>query len=426
MMNQKFESFINTTAEMLFRDFYGTGPDLIADQKQRYVKLTELFEESFGSGQFHGFSTSGRSEICGNHTDHNLGKILAASISMDAVAFARKNGTNTVTVISRGYEKTFSADISMTEPAPGTEDQTESIIRGVAEGLRKRGYSAGGFDAVIDSRVLPGSGLSSSACIEVLIGTIFSGLFNNNSIPMMDLGQVGQWAENVYMGKPCGLMDQLACAYGGVISVDFRDPDHPEVEKVEFNPEDHGYGAVVVDTKGSHDGLNEYYASIPEEMKKVAAFFGEQVLRPLSESTIMEHLPELRKQIGDRPVLRALHFFQENDRVDTALEAIKKKEFDTFLTCIGTSGSSSWRLLQNISKAETPDHQEMAVALGISDTVLKGAGVSRVHGGGFAGTILTFAKLNEMKRYIREMERIFGRGSVHRLQFRQTSSAMLF
>ena len=321
-------------------------------------------------------------------------------------------------MVSEGYDM-VEVDIEDLEEKAFEEGTTIALIRGVAANLKERGYVIGGFEAYITSDVLIGAGLSSSAAFEVIIGTILSGLFNDMSISPVLIAQAGQFAENVYFGKPSGLMDQMACSVGGLIHIDFKNPEEPVVEKVPSDFEAYKYSLCIVDTKEFHDDLTEDYAEIPAEMKKVAAFFKKKVLREVDEEEFFQQIPGLRSVLGDRPVLRALHFFEEEKRVESQVHALRNGEFEEFLSLVKASGDSSFKYLQNIYTNRAVQKQAMSVALGVSESVLKKHGVSRVHGGGFAGTIQVFVENSFVEEYRNAMDKVFGAGSCHVLKVRQ-------
>ena len=401
----------------LFKDIY-LDESLLDYQNKRYADAVAKFEELFGEKEVEIYSAPGRSEVGGNHTDHQLGMVLATSINLDAIAVVSKTGENIIRVVSEGYDM-VEVDIEDLEEKAFEEGTTIALIRGVAANLKERGYVIGGFEAYITSDVLIGAGLSSSAAFEVIIGTILSGLFNDMSISPVLIAQAGQFAENVYFGKPSGLMDQMACSVGGLIHIDFKNPEEPVVEKVPSDFEAYKYSLCIVDTKEFHDDLTEDYAEIPAEMKKVAAFFKKKVLREVDEEEFFQQIPGLRSVLGDRPVLRALHFFEEEKRVESQVHALRNGEFEQFLSLVKASGDSSFKYLQNIYTNRAVQKQAMSVALGVSESVLKKHGVSRVHGGGFAGTIQVFVENSFVEEYRNAMDKVFGAGSCHVLKVRQ-------
>ena len=386
--------------EELLRDIY-IDESVLDYQKERYIKAIESFEELFGEKEVEIYSAPGRSEIGGNHTDHQLGRVLAASINLDAIAIVAKK-ENGVVLKSEGYPM---INVSLADLLPKKEEEgtSEGLIRGVAAKLKEEGYEIGGFEAYVTSDVLNGAGMSSSAAFEVLTGNILSGLY----------------AENVFFGKPCGLMDQMASSVGNLIFIDFADVKNPVIKKVNVNFEDFDHSLCIIDTKGSHADLTDEYAAIPEEMKKVAAYFGKEVLHQIDKNEFYIHIPEIRKVAGDRAVLRAMHWFEETDRVIDQVNALEKEDFEGFKSLIKASGDSSFKYLQNVYSVKNLSRQEMAVGLAFSDVILKGRGVSRVHGGGFAGTIQAFVPNDIVDIYKKNMEDIFGQDACHVLKIRK-------
>ena len=406
---------------------YGNDELLIEKQIKRYLMLSDDFKTHFDSDSLFYFSTPGRTELGGNHTDHNNGLVLTGSINLDSIAVVSKSIYNTVELFSEGYDTEFVVTLDNLEPLPEERGTTNALIRGVAARFKQLGYSIAGFNASMSSDVLPGSGLSSSASIEVLIGSIFNALFNNNSIAPEILAQIGQYAENHYLGKPCGLMDQMACAVGGIISIDFKDPLNPVFRKVNFNFDKHNYKLLVLDTGGSHADLTDDYSSIPAEMKSVAGLFGVSVLREVSINPFIEKIPYVRKQLGDRAVLRALHFLEENNRVREEVLALESGDFHGFLNLIKASGDSSFKWLQNIFTVKNIKEQGLSLALALSEKFIEeiGEGACRVHGGGFAGTIQIFLPNNRVEEYKKNMGKIFGKESVQVLKIRSQGAVCL-
>lgn len=403
--------------QKLLKDIY-VDENVLEYQKERYIKALENFETLYGEKEIEIYSAPGRSEVGGNHTDHQYGKVLATSINLDAIAIVAKTEDETVTIKSEGYEK-FEVHLSSLEPKEGEEGTSESLTRGVASRLKEEGYEIGGFQAYITSDVLNGAGMSSSAAFEVLLGNIFSGLYNDMKIDEVLIAQVGQYAENVFFGKPCGLMDQMASAVGGLINIDFEDPKNPIVKQVDVDFEAYGHSLCIVDTKGSHADLTDDYAAIPEEMKKVANFFDEDVLRKVDKNEFYLNLPKIREILGDRAVLRAMHLFEENKRVDEQVKALEDGDFETFKKLIKASGDSSFKYLQNVYSNHELQNQSMSIGLAISDVALGDKGVSRVHGGGFAGTIQAFVPNDIVGMYKETIENVFGEGACHILKVRK-------
>lgn len=403
-----------------FRRLYGDEPGERERQEERYGVLSRRFHEIFGVQPAAFFSAPGRTELGGNHTDHNHGRVLAAAVNLDAIAAVSANNDNMVRLYSQGYKKPSMIDLTNLEMRSGERGATDGLIRGIAAELQRRGFRAGGFNACISSRVLPGSGLSSSAAIEVLVGTIFNHLYNNGGVSAETLAITGQYAENVYFGKPCGLMDQMACAVGGIVAIDFREPENPVVEKL---PVDFGawrYRVLVADTGGSHSDLTDDYASVPQEMQAVAAALGKKVCRGLGISELLDNMGVLRCVTGDRAILRAYHFIRENDRAGAQAEALKNNDFPLFLKWVRDSGNSSFKWLQNIYSPSSVKEQGVALGLAFAEDFLErvGEGACRVHGGGFAGTIQVFLPEVHVAAFKAEMERIFEPGCVSVLSIR--------
>lgn len=387
-------------------------------QRERYIKTIRKFEKCYGCGEVAIFSAPGRSEIGGNHTDHQHGEVLAASVNLDTLGVVRATGDDTIRVISDGGEEIVISleDVSVKLKEKGT---TTALIKGVVEGFAENGYQVGGFCAYITSDVLIGAGLSSSAAFETLIGTVLSGLYNDMKVSPVEIAMIGQFAENVYFGKPCGLMDQMACSVGNLVYIDFKDPANPKVEKVAADMDAFGYSLCITDTKGSHADLTDEYAAVPEEMKRVAQYFGKDVLREITVKEVLGEIHALRKSLGDRCVLRALHFITENERVQKEVNALITGNIKQFLALVKASGDSSYKYLQNVYSNKDLKNQNVSVALMISEMLLEDAGVSRVHGGGFAGTIQAFVKKEYVPEYKRGMDTVFGDGACSDLRIRK-------
>lgn len=396
----------------------------LAYQKNRYMKALEEYEKYYDEYEINLFSAPGRSEISGNHTDHQQGKVLAASVNLDAIAVVAKTEDNIIRVVSEGFDMITIplSDLSYKEEEKET---TTALVKGVVASLQKMNYGIGGFQAYITSDVLIGAGLSSSAAFETIIGTIVSHLYNNGRIGKVEIAMAGQCAENTYFGKPCGLMDQMACSVGSMVAIDFVDPLFPRVEQIKFDLNKFGYSLCITDTKGSHADLTADYAAVPKEMKAVAAYFGKEVLAEVQEDEFYRNIPEIRKELGDRAVLRTIHFMEENKRVVKAVDALKKQDVGSFLTQIKESGSSSFKYLQNVYTNADVEHQNMSVALAVSDSVLKENGVARVHGGGFAGTIQAFVKNVFVEEYRNRMDGIFGSGACKILKIRNEGGVLI-
>lgn len=407
----------------LFKSLYGHDDDIINRQIKRYKESIDEFKKLFEyEGNVELFSTPGRTEIGGNHTDHNLGKVLAAGVNLDSIAVVIPTENEIATMYSKGFDNSFEVNLNVLDPVEEEEGTTTALIRGIASRFVQLGFKIGGFNAYVNSDVLPGSGLSSSASIEVLIGTIFSHLYNGGKVKPETLAQIGQYAENNFFGKPCGLMDQMACAVGGFVAIDFKDKENPLVEKINFDIGAQGYALIVVDTGGSHADLTEDYASIPREMKTLAQAMGKDVCRELSMDELIANIPMLREKVGDRAILRAMHFFTENDRVEYQVDALKQEDFPLFLQLVKESGNSSWRWLQNVYAPHDTREQGVTLCLALTEHFMKKnqvQGACRVHGGGFAGTIQAYLPKDMTAAYSDMIETIFGKRAVTVLNIRK-------
>ena len=397
------------------KHLYGAGWE---QEKARYAEIRAGFEEFFGdSADAKFFSAPGRTEIGGNHTDHNHGRVVAAAINLDIVGMAKANGTRTIRLKSVEYGRVDEVDIGSLEPNP--EDYgSRSLIRGICARCRELGYEIGGFDCFTKTKVLKGSGLSSSAAFEILVVTVVSCLFNNGEIDPVTAAMIAQYAENVYFGKPCGLLDQMAASVGGVTAMDFHDPAKPVIERRELDLGAYGYALCVVDTGGNHADLTDEYAAIPAEMKQVAAYFGKGFLRDVDEQEFTSNLKALRGAVGDRAILRAMHFFYDDRLAVQEAEALQQGDFDSFLRMVRDSGRSSLLRLQNIFACSAPAEQGITLALSAAEALLRGRGACRVHGGGFAGTMQAYVPLDLLDGYRAGMEKIFGEGCCHVLSIR--------
>lgn len=400
-----------------FADIY-MDKSLVPYQKKRYADAINQFIELFGEKEISIFSAPGRSEVSGNHTDHQHGLVLATSINLDAIGVVSKTDDNVIKLVS-GDAPMLSISLDDLNVKEEEKCSTAALIRGVAAGLKKEGYKTGGFEVYVTSDVLMGSGMSSSAAFETLIGTIISGLYNDMKVSAVEIAKIGQYAENVYFGKPCGLMDQMACSIGGLVYVNFEKPENPDVEALALDLNEYGYSLCITDTKGSHADLTDEYAAVPEEMKKIAGFFGKEVLLGITENDIYKNIGKLRELAGDRAVLRALHFISENERVKEEVYALKNKNIEKLLEIIKESGNSSFKFLQNIYSNKNVNCQNVSLALAISELTLKDRGVCRVHGGGFAGTIQAFVKNEAVDEYQERMDSVFGSGACNILKIRQ-------
>ncbi len=390
----------------------------IEPQKQRYIKIVTKFEEFFGlDREVEMFSAPGRTEVGGNHTDHNHGCVLAASVNLDAVAAVSANGENIVRVKSEGY-KIDAVDLRELGVMPSERGKSEALIRGVCAAFKNRGYNIGGFDAATASDVLSGSGLSSSAAFEVLLGTILNHLYNDGKISAVEIAQIAQFAENEYFGKPCGLMDQMACSVGGFVKIDFKDPAFPVIEKLEFDFASSNHALCIVDTGGDHSDLTDEYAAVRGEMEAVAAKFGKGVLRDVDRAEFEKNISVIRDVAGDRAVLRAMHFYNENDRVAKQADALTSGDFEAFKSLIVESGFSSYMYNQNVYTCRAPENQPVSVALAICQQVLSGKGAWRVHGGGFAGTIQAFVPAELLDEFKSKICAVFGEKACYVLNIR--------
>ncbi len=410
----------NVKNTQILKKIYG---DDAKNQLERYERIGKKFEELFGEGKTEFYSSSGRSEIIGNHTDHQHGKVMAAGISLDAVCAVRKTDDMKVRFVSEGYAGDNEVDLENLSLNVTERGTTRSLIRGIAYRMHEDlGMNIGGFDAYVQSNVFAGSGLSSSAAIEILIYTIFAHLYNNGNVDGVEAAKTGQWAENNYFGKPCGLMDQTACALGNLVYIDFEDPANPKVENIEYDFGKKGYSIIITDVHADHADLTGEYAAITEEMGAVAKYFGVEKLRDVNENLFYASLKNLREHVSDRAVLRAMHFFEEENRVEKAVEAVKNDCIEEFLEAINESGESSWKLLQN-THATGSTAQAMTLGLALSHKYLGKKGACRVHGGGFGGTVLAFVPKSERKGYVTEMESVFGENACTELSVRPVGTA---
>ncbi|SDA23519.1 galactokinase [Ruminococcus sp. YE71] len=397
------------------KDIYGQAA--VDAQAERYRNAAAEFESMFGKKPERFFSAPGRTEVGGNHTDHNCGCVLAAGVSLDVIAAVTPTDDGIIRIKSQGFPMD-TVDPADTDIKDEEENSSAALIRGVAAGMQRRGYKVGGFSAYTTSNVLKGSGLSSSAAFEVLVGTILSGLYNDFKVSPVEIAQIAQFAENIYFGKPSGLMDQMASSVGSFITIDFKDVTAPVIEAIDFDFEASGHKLCIVDTKGSHADLTPDYAAVPSEMKAVAQYFGKNVLREVERADVVAHIPELRERLGDRAVLRAMHFFADSDRVSKEAAALRSHDFRRFLTLINESGDSSYKYLQNIYSSAHPEQQGLSLALNLAEAVLAGEGACRVHGGGFAGTIQAFVPDHKLELFTHRMESVFGKGSCYVLSIR--------
>jgi galactokinase len=404
---------------------YGTRPGAAERQAERYSRLLARFAEAFPEDRdVELFSAPGRIEVGGNHTDHNGGRVLAAAVDLDIVAAAAKIGGDTVVIESEGYPRQA---IDLNDLARREQERytADALSRGVCFQMRELGYRIGGFHACLHSRVPRGSGLSSSAAYEVLVATILNHFYNAGRVPELEVARLAQYAENRYFGKPCGLMDQTTCVFGGMVTIDFRDFTRPLVGKVRCDFAAGGYRLVIVDTGASHADLNEDYAAIEREMKAVAQALGGGLLREFDKGQVLRRLAALRSSAGDRAILRALHFYDEDRRVVEQVAALERGDFPAFLGQVAESGRSSWMLCQNCYPPQASREQGVPLALAVSETLLSDGGAWRVHGGGFAGTILAFVPEERLAGYMETMRGIFGGQSSHELTVRSIGAVRL-
>lgn len=387
-------------------------------QKPRYAEALNSFGELFGYDRDVSImSAPGRTEICGNHTDHNNGKVLAASINLDAIAVVSKNDDGIIRVKSKGHRMNV-VDLSDLEPKKERYGDSTSLVQGVAAGIKNLGYTVSGFDAFTMSDVMGGSGLSSSAAFEVLLGSTVSYLFNGGAVSPVDIAKVAQYSENVFFGKPCGLLDQMASSVGSIVNIDFEDVEKPVIRKIEFDFAKTGYSLCIVDTGGNHSDLTDDYAAVRGEMESVAKALGKDVLRQASYEEFFAAIPELTKKVNDRAILRAIHFYNENRRVDECVTYLENGDFEGFKRIILESGFSSYMLNQNVYTPKNPTEQKISLSLAISEELLRGRGAWRVHGGGFAGTTQAFVPNDMLDEYKRTVESVFGEGTCYVLIIR--------
>ena len=404
---------------------YCCAPAETASEAARYTAVLDGLEKTFGSHSEAGlYSAPGRTEIGGNHTDHQHGRVLAGSVNIDMIAAAAPNDKNQLRVQSEGYDLCV-IDLNDLEARKEEENTTASLLRGECAAFTQRGAKLAGLDVYISSNVPKGSGVSSSAAFEVLIGVILNDCFMTEKVSPIAIAQIGQWAENVYFGKPCGLMDQMASSVGNIITIDFADPAHPDVEPVQVDFSKAGLALCILDSCADHADLTDEYAAVPAECRAVAAVCGGEVLRDVPFDTFLAKLPECRRQCGDRAVLRAFHFYADNDRVAQQVAALRGGDFDAFLQLVTASGDSSWEYLQNVIPAGYKEHQEMGVTIAAAKHYLQGKGAVRVHGGGFAGTAQAFVPVDMLADFKAHMEAILGEGRCHVLSIRPEGGAVL-
>ena len=414
---QLIELFSSKEIDEKILDIY--KDDSLTDiNKDRYISTIQRFVSLYQDGDLMLFSAPGRSEVMGNHTDHQHGEVLAAGINLDAIAVVKKRDDNLIKIVSGDYpEMCLDASKENDDIKKGT---SLSLIAGICKGLKDRGYKTGGFEAVVTSNVIIGAGLSSSAAFETLIGTILSHLYNDARVSDVEIAIIGQYAENVFFGKPCGLMDQMACSVGSLVHIDFADDKNPIIEKVMYDLSDNGYTLCITDTKGSHADLTDEYAAIPKEMKEIASYYKKDYLLGVTMDDILSDMSELRNRFSDRAVLRAMHFIEENRRVKKGVEALKENDIEKFLSLVKESGRSSYEYLQNVYSNKDVSSQNISIALAVSDYILDDKKEAfRVHGGGFAGTIQAFVLNENVEKYKKTMDSVFGPDSCHALKIRK-------
>ena len=404
------QALAGTMLDSRFCEIYGSAA--LKTQKARYLHAVEEFEKLYGADREAAlYSVAGRSELSGNHTDHNHGCVIAASIDLDIIAVASPSAGSVIRVKSEDFPEDVVDFGVYNAPNPARYEKSDSLIAGMVAGFRKEGLAVGGFDAYTTSNVLKGSGISSSAAFEDMIGNILNYVYNDGKVSNVEIAKLAQYAENRFFGKPCGLMDQMACAVGGIIAIDFRDPSAPVIEQTDFDLSAAGYNLCIVNTGGNHADLTGDYASVPAEMKSVAAYFGKEVLRDTDENAVLAAIPALREKVGDRAILRALHFFAENRRVAAQKAALKAGDLDTFLANVIASGRSSFCYLQNVYTTKNVSEQGLSLALCLAERVLSGKRAAwRVHGGGFAGTIQAFVPTEDVAEFRAVMDAAFGEG----------------
>ncbi len=411
-------------------DGLSVSPEAVPAQRERYARAADAFLAKYGDGELSLYSVGGRSEISGNHTDHNHGRVIAASVNLDILAVAKPTDDGVIRIQSEGFPEDVVDPSKIAAPDEADFFTSAAIIAGMEKAFLNAGYKIGGFDAYTTSNVLKGSGISSSAAFEVMVGNILNHLYNGGTVSNVEIAKMSQFAENVYFGKPCGLMDQTACAVGGFITIDFKDPSSPVIEKLDFDLTAAGYRLCIVNTGGNHANLNADYASVPAEMKAVAKELGVSVLRESSKEALDEllacHGKYLRTYLGDRAILRAYHFFAENERVAAQVEALKAGDIEGFKAGVTASGNSSFKFLQNVYTTINVEEQGLSLALCLTEDFLRGTGgVCRVHGGGFAGTIQAFVPSELTAAYREKMDAVFGAGACHILSVRKNGACRI-
>ena len=416
-VEQTMEVLNGAGAERLLTELYGA--DQVEEQRGRYRELLEGYRDKFGDGEVKLFSSPGRTEISGNHTDHNHGKVLAGSINLDCVGVAAVNHSSKVKIVSTTFGQEFTVDLNNLAPSR-RKSGTEDLVKGLLKGFQESGYEVGGFNAYITSNVISAAGVSSSAAFEMLLCSMLNTFFNEGRMDTVAYAHVGKYAENHYWDKASGLLDQMACAVGGLITIDFMEPSDPKVEKIDFDFGSQNHSLIIVQTGRGHADLSADYSAVPSEMKKVADFFGKDYCSEITEKDVIDNLAEVRKYAGDRSVLRALHFFEENKRVENMVKALKEDRFDVFLENITASGNSSWKWLQNCYTNSNYQEQGITVALALTELFIadKGRGACRVHGGGFAGVIMAMLPNDLVDEYVEYIEKALGKGNAYRMSIR--------
>ena len=395
------------------------GEENVGKNVKRYKDLVQKFEREFGDKEIKMFTSPGRTEISGNHTDHNHGKVLAGSINLDCVGAAAKNDNNKVNIVSETFDQKFSIDLADLAPSSkmaGTID----LVKGLLKGFQEMGYKIGGFDAYITSNVISAAGVSSSAAFEMLLCSILNVFFNDSKMDVVAYAHIGKYSENHYWNKSSGLLDQMACAVGGLITIDFYDPQNPKVEQIPFDFGSQNHSLIIVNTGKGHADLSADYSSIPNEMKKVAEYFGKEVCAQVKEEEVIENLAKVRAFAGDRSVMRALHFFEENKQVEREVAALKENRFNEFLAGITASGNSSWKWLQNCYTTSNVQEQGISIALALTELFIaeKKRGACRIHGGGFAGVIMAMLPNDLVDEYVEYIEKALGKGNAYKMSIR--------
>ena len=424
------ENILSGALDMRLAKLYGSDESTLVAQRARYAALIDEFASRYGADRdISLFSVPGRSELSGNHTDHNHGCVIAGSIDLDIIAVAAKNADSTVRIKSEGFPEDVVDINAFNIPDEARFGKSDALIAGVADGFRARGFAVGGYDACTTSSVLKGSGLSSSAAFENMVGLMLSHFYNNGGVDFVTIAQISQYSENKFFGKPCGLMDQVACAAGGIVSIDFADTSAPIVEKVDFDMTGAGYCLCIVNTGGNHADLTPDYAAVPAEMKAVAAELGASVLRESSREELMKNIAALREKVGDRAILRALHFFAENDRVAEQKSALKSGDLAKYFEGVLSSGRSSFCYLQNVYTTANVSEQGISLALNLCESYLSKLDVPtawRVHGGGFAGTVQAYVPAKDADGFVTLLESVFGKGSCYLLHVRPSGAVKVF